>query len=76
MRSISLLPKLVTLCNDVAANRVLYNRALFDALFPCEVEISPRWREHLKVDGVIITDAKGLNGHMNKTGSMASEKTN
>ena len=33
-----------------------------------------QWRQELKVGGIIITDAKGLNDHVNKTGSMASEK--
>lgn len=57
-----------------AADRVLYNRALLDALFHGQVDITPMWRERLKVGGVLITDAKGLNDQVNKTGSMASEK--
>lgn len=57
-----------------AADRILYNRALFDAMYHGCTETTPQWRRELKTGGVIITDAKGLNDHVNKTGSMASEK--
>ena len=57
-----------------AADRLLYNRALFGALYHGCTEITPQWRGQLTTDGVIITDAKGLNDHVSKTGSMASEK--
>ena len=57
-----------------AADRSLYKRALFDALYNGCCEISSQWRKELSIGGTIITDAKGLNDHVNKTGSMASEK--
>ena len=57
-----------------AADRIVYNRALFDALCNGRSEISPRRRQELNVEGGVITDAKGFNDHVNKTGSMASEK--
>ena len=57
-----------------AADRIMFNRTLFDALFHGCSEISPKWRTELRVGGIIITDAKGLNDHVNKTGSIASEK--
>lgn len=57
-----------------AADKVLYNRALFDALYRGRTVVTRNWRKELSVDGVIITDAKGLNDRVNKTGSVASEK--
>ena len=32
-----------------AADRVLYNRALFDAMYHGRVDITPQWREQLRV---------------------------
>ena len=57
-----------------AADKILYNRALFDAMFHGRTEIQPQWRTQLQTGGVIITDAKGLHDHVNKTGSLAAEK--
>ena len=37
-------------------------------------EATLQWGGQLTTGGVIITDAKGLNDHVNKTGSIASEK--
>lgn len=56
------------------ADKILYNMALFDVMFHGRTEIQPQWRKQLHTGGAIITDAKGLHNHVNKTGSMAAEK--
>eukprot|EP00434_Breviolum_minutum_P025436 symbB.v1.2.022474.t1/scaffold1996.1/size93170/9 len=57
-----------------AGDRLLYNRALYDALCFGVLEFDPEWRNHLRTIGCLVTDAKGLHDHVLKTGGMASEK--
>lgn len=57
-----------------AGDRLLYNRALYDALCFGVLEFDPEWHNHLCTIGCLVTDAKGLHDHVLKTGGMASEK--
>ena len=57
-----------------AADELLFNRVLFGALFFGKTDVQPDWRETLQAAGILLTDAKALNDHIQKTGSMASEK--
>ena len=57
-----------------AADKLLFNRVLFGALFFGKTDVQPDWRETLQAAGILLTDAKALNDHIHKIGSMASEK--
>ena len=57
-----------------AADKILYNRALFGALFHGQEVVAPQWRQELMMGDIIIPDAKDLNDHVNKIGNMANEK--
>ena len=39
-----------------------------------EPELGPNWRHELKIPGILVTDARSLYDHINKTGSMPTER--
>ena len=57
-----------------AMDRMLFNRVLFDALNYGKLELSAKWRYELRCKGCLVTDARSLHDHMQKTGGVASEK--
>ena len=59
---------------STALDRQLYLRLLVEALLHGEPERGPDWRHKLKVAGILITDARSLFDHLNKTGSFPREK--
>ena len=56
-----------------AADKLLYNQKLFDALWFGRVEVGPTWRAQLQVPGHLVTDAKSLYDHARGT-SLAAER--
>ena len=56
-----------------AADKLLYNQKLFDALWYGLVEVGPHWRSELRVPGHLVTDAKSVYDHTQGT-AMASER--
>ena len=36
--------------------------------------MGPMWRHELKIPGILVTDARSLHDHINKTGSLPSER--
>ena len=59
---------------STALDRQLYLRLVLESLIHGEPECGPDWRHHLKVPGMLITDAKSLYDHLCKTGSVPKEK--
>jgi hypothetical protein len=59
---------------SLALDRLLYLRLLIEAVLYGEPELGPNWRHELKVPGILVTDARSLYDHINKTGSLPSER--
>ena len=59
---------------SLALDRQLYLRLLIEAVLYGEPELGPNWRHELKVPGILVTDARSLYDHINKTGSLPSER--
>jgi hypothetical protein len=59
---------------SLALDRQLYLRLLLEAVLYGEPNMGPEWRHELKIQGVLVTDARSLYDHINKTGSLPSER--
>jgi len=59
---------------STALDRQLYLRLLLEAILYGEPACGPDWRHRLKIPGILITDARSLYDHLNKTGSVPKEK--
>ena len=59
---------------STAIDRHLYVRLLLQAVMNGEPEYGQDWRLHLKVPGIVVTDARSLFDHMSKTGSVPKER--
>ena len=57
-----------------AGDKQLYSRIIFDAFMFGRTEINSEWRAQIRTPGCLVTDAKGLHDHVQKTGGTASEK--
>ena len=62
---------------SMAIDRHPYARLLFQVLMYGEQDahFGRDWRENLKVDGYMVTDAKSLYDHLQTTGSLPAERT-
>ena len=58
----------------LAVDRHLFVRLLLEAVLYGEPRYGEAWRTHLKVGGSVVTDAKSLYDHMNKTGAIPKER--
>ena len=59
---------------SLALDRQLYLRLLIESILYGEPELGPNWRHELKIPGILVTDARSLYDHINKTGSMPTER--
>ena len=59
---------------SLAVDKHLYNRLLLDMLDRGVYEVTPDWRNNMRVGGGIITDAKSLYDHMHTTGQVPAER--
>jgi hypothetical protein len=59
---------------SLALDRQLYLRLLLEAILLGEPNMGPNWRHELKIPGILVTDARSLHDHINKTGSLPSER--
>jgi hypothetical protein len=59
---------------SLALDRQLYVRLLLEAILFGEPSMGPNWRHALKIPGILGTDARSLHDHINKTGSLPSER--
>ena len=59
---------------STALDRQLNLRLLLEAILHGEPACGPDWRHKLKIPGTLITDARSLFDHLNKTGSAPKEK--
>ena len=57
-----------------AVDRQLYLRLLIERLLHGGPDRSADWRMHLKVPGIIVTDAKSMYDHLGKSGSTPTER--
>ncbi len=57
-----------------ALDRQLYARLVFESVLHGEPEFGPNWRHQLKIQGIVVTDAKSLYDHLNATGSVPHER--
>ena len=59
-----------------AVDRQLYLRLMLESLIYGEPDVTSTadWRMNLKIPGIIVTDAKSLFDHLNKTGSIPTER--
>ena len=57
-----------------ALDRQLYARLLLECILYGEPNYDSNWRHHLKVPGIMVTDAKSLYDHLRTTGSVPSER--
>ena len=59
-----------------AVDRQLYLRWLLESLIYGEPDVTSTsdWRMNLKIPGIVVTDAKSLFDHLNKTGSIPTER--
>ncbi len=60
---------------SLAVDRSLFLRLVLEAVLYSEPNISSEWRHHLKVPGVLGTDAKSLFDHLHKVGSLPTERS-
>jgi hypothetical protein len=58
---------------SLALDRQLYLRLLLEAILYGEPDMGPMWRHELKIPGILVTDARSLHDHINKTGSLPRE---
>ena len=59
---------------SLALDKQLYLRLLTEAIIHGEPSMGPEWRHELKIPGILVTDARSLYDHINKTGSLPSER--
>jgi hypothetical protein len=59
---------------SLALDKQLYLILLLEAILYGEPAMGPRWRHKLKIPGILVTDARSLHDHINKTGSLPSER--
>ena len=59
---------------STALDRQVYLRLLVEAYIHGEPPMSDDWKYNLKVPGILVTDARSLYDHINKTGSLPSER--
>jgi hypothetical protein len=59
---------------SLALDRQLYLRLMLEAILYGEPPMGPNWRHELKIPGILVTDARSLHDHINKTGSLPSER--
>ena len=59
---------------STALDRQLYLRLLVESMLHGEPETNEDWRHQLKIPGVLVTDARSLFDHINKTGSLPTER--
>ena len=59
---------------SLALDRQLYLRLMLEAVLHGEPSMGPMWRHELKIPGILVTDARSLHDHINKTGSLPSER--
>ena len=59
---------------SVAVDRHLYLRLLLQSLLYGEPSDLTEWRYHLKIPGILVTDAKSLYDHLSTTGSIPKER--
>ena len=59
---------------SLALDRQLYLRFMLEAVLYGEPPMGPNWRHELKIPGILVTDARSLHDHINKTGSLPSER--
>ena len=57
-----------------SGDRQLFTRVLMDAFLFGRIDIGANWRREIQTPGCLITDAKGLHGHLHKTGGIATER--
>ena len=57
-----------------AADRVVYNQKLLDALLHGNLEVPASWRTSLRSRGHLVTDAKSLYDHVHGSSLLASER--
>ena len=57
-----------------ATDRQLYLRLLVESLLFGEPDLRRDWRETLRLPGIMVTDAKSLHDHLNKMGSIPTER--
>ena len=59
-----------------AVDRQLYLRLMLESLIHGESDVTSTadWRMNLQIPGTIVTDAKSLFDHLNKTGSIPTER--
>ena len=58
----------------LAFDRQSYLRLVLESMLYGEPEMGPEWKHQLKIPGVLLTDARSLYDHNNKTGSLPSER--
>ena len=59
---------------STALDRQLYLRLLVETYLYGETEANDEWRYKLRVPGILVTDARSLFDHINKTGSLPTER--
>ena len=59
---------------SLALDKQLYLRLLTEPIIHGEPAMGPEWRHELKIPGILVTDARSLYDHINKTGSLPSER--
>ena len=57
-----------------AADRLVYNMKLLDALLHAEVEVPADWRHHLLTQGYLVTDARSVFDHVHGSSQLATER--
>ena len=57
-----------------AVDRQLYLRLLIECMLYGEPDLTKDWRMHLKIPGLVVTDAKSMCDHLGKSGSIPTER--
>ena len=57
-----------------AVDRQLYLRLLIECMLYDEPDLTKDWRMHLKIPGLLVTDAKSMYDHLSKSGSIPTER--
>ena len=57
-----------------AADRLLFNRKLLEALWHGDVDVQKEWRVELKIPGCLLTYARSLYDYVHSSSTMASER--
>ena len=59
---------------STAADKLLYNMKLLDALYYAHVEVDLAWRDNLVTEGHLVTDARSLFDHIKGSSLLAAER--